>query len=474
MKGRVEASKQRDYTKSPIVKDWANCQSTLSSFAAINGSEKAVLPDEMSNRDVLINGGTFGLHDAFISGSFFRRHFRGRSISTIIANDLENLSRVLQQNYFECIEAILDDEESPVRCTLEQLRKRMSLVRLQHQKHEIGLFPDLLFPWKVDVSHYDIAESALSAVEEADVLPDHPSDWIQADRSFVREPDYVGLDFNTSEYSNHFLIHYRKILETLGYNVFSLVQGMTQKTLKGDILEEDFNHSSASDNLLQKVKSLKEKGNLAMKEGFPRHATRYYDKAINYSALIFLTFPTGRLDFLDSYHDVLLNNGGYSTRWSEQLRLLISVRLNLSMAMLKSEIKDPKGACNQAFLALRELRPFSSVRGKVLIEKLKKQQDGEPTTTFHEAKELEAKALFRLGSAYLTLGEYSNAISCFKKSIQAKDQNNPGVVIDKVILQRLSEAKRLERKEKKKQRKKFKTMFFENNNNNMEKIDGDG
>ena len=447
------------------MNDWTNCQSMLTSFASIGEGKNAVLPDEMSTRDILIDGNMFGLHDTFLSGAFFHRHFTGGSASKDIVNDLENLSRVLQQNYFECTEALLDEEESPVRCTLEELKRRMSLVRLQHQKYEIGLFPDLLFPWKADVWHYKSVKYALSPFEEADLLPDYPSDWIQADQSFVRDPDYVGINFNTTEYRNHFLMYYRKTLKTLGYNAVSLLKEMQQKNDKRGVTEVDIDHSQAWDGLQQKVTLLKEKGNAAMKQGFPHRAAKYYDKAIVYCALVFLIFPSGRLDFLDNYHSVLLNNGGYSTKWSELLKALVTVRLNLSMAMLK--IKDLKGACNQAFLALKELRPFSSVRGKVLVDKLKKQQDREPITTFHETKELEAKAFFRLGSAHLGLREYSNAISYFQKSIQAKDQNNPGAETDKVILQRLSEAKRLERKEKRKQRKKFKTQ----KDDNMEKVD---
>lgn len=188
-----------------------------------------------------------------------------------------------------------------------------------------------------------------------------------------------------------------------------------------------------------------------------------------YSAVAFLAFPNGRLDFLDSFHCVLFQNEGYSYTWSELLKTLISVRLNLSMAMLKPEIKDSKGACEQASLALKELRPFSSLKGKVLVNKLKKERDGEPASTFHEAKELEAKAFFRLGSGHLSSGEYSSASSSFQKCIKAKDENNPGAGRDKVILQRLSEAKRLERKEKMRHRKKFKTMFLDDKDDDTKK-----
>ena len=431
----------------------------LASYATIDGNKNGILPDEMGIQDVNIDENMFGLQDAFIRSAFFRRHFRSRIKSKYIANDLKNLPRIIQQNYLEFLEALLDEGETPIQCSLEDLKKRMSLIRLQHEKHEMGLYPDLVLPWNVDSCRYSKANRTLSLFDEADLLPNYPSDWIQSDSTFTREPEYVGINFNVSDYRNHFLIHYRRLLKSLGFNILGLVTKIDN--IRERESEEEFDHSKAWDSLHDKIKSLKEHGNAAMKKGFPHQAAIYYDKAIVYSAVAFLAFPNGRLDFLDSFHCALFQNEGYSYNWSDLLKTLITARLNLSMAMLKPEIKDSKGACDQASLALKELRPFSSSQGKVLVSKLEKERDGEPTSTFYEAKELEAKAFFRLGSGHFSSGEYSSASSFFQKCIKAKDENNPGAEKDKVILQRLSEAKRLERKEKRRHRKKFKTMFLD-------------
>lgn len=99
---------------------------------------------------------------------------------------------------------------------------------------------------------------------------------------------------------------------------------------------DTYDPNQAWDVLFQTVSLLKEAGNEALKASLPALAARRYDKAINYCSVAYLSFPVGTADFLIEHQYAMSKSGGYECRWNELLKLLVMVRLNLAMVMLKA------------------------------------------------------------------------------------------------------------------------------------------
>jgi hypothetical protein len=105
---------------------------------------------------------------------------------------------------------------------------------------------------------------------------------------------------------------------------------------------------------------------------------------------------------------------------------------------------------------LFDLRPFTSAPGVVLFGKrLQHSRENEPIETFKAAKDLQAKAYFRLGSAKFQDGQYASAMHMFEKCLAATNEIHPERKPDTIVLHRLTESKRLFEKQRKKKRKKF-------------------
>jgi tetratricopeptide (TPR) repeat protein len=220
---------------------------------------------------------------------------------------------------------------------------------------------------------------------------------------------------------------------------------------------QSYNHMQAWDILYQTVSLLKEAGNEALKSSQPSLAAQRYDKAINYCSIAYLHFPVGNSLFLAEHQYVISKSNGFECRWNPLLKQLIMIRLNLSMCFLKEELKDTKEALSQANLALRALRPFTE-KGVVLTgKKLSKKRKDEPQETFKEAKSLQAKAYFRLGSAQLAAADFEEAVTSFDKS--AKCSKEADLQVEDAVVRKLNEAKRQRKQKKEKERKKFKLMF---------------
>ena len=244
----------------------------------------------------------------------------------------------------------------------------------------------------------------------------------------------------------------------------------------------------AWDMLFQTVSILKEAGNSALKASLPYLAAKRYDKAINYCAISYLKFPVplGMEGFISEQQDKISKNGGYECCWTELLQTLIMVRLNLAMALLTSvstrlsimstqclllmrgsyvlhflsfqEIKDAKGAVTQAEQSLKELKPFATEKGVVFIgKKLTNKRTEESQDTYVQAKALQAKAYFRLGSAQLILGEYDEAVKSLECSIGSTKEAN--LKVDTGLMRKLNQAKRFRNDKIERQRKKFKLLF---------------
>jgi len=222
--------------------------------------------------------------------------------------------------------------------------------------------------------------------------------------------------------------------------------------------------------------TLKESGNCALQAGNIALAARRYDTALQYCAVAFMTFPEGNLHFLRGQHAQILQNDGHAVSWTYLLKLMITTRLNLSMTLLRLESVKTSAAIDQAQLALDELRPFVACRGKVLEgRKLDKERVCASHEIYDEAKRLQSKAYFRLGSAQHAAGDYGAAVRSFEHSVKCGADADPKgeSKADPLVLRRLAEAKRDNLKKKQRQRKKFKFMFMDEKNGAAGKDDED-
>jgi tetratricopeptide (TPR) repeat protein len=413
-------------------------------------------------------------------------------------------------------------------------------MRLKHQADRLGLLWDPEMPWvmkpKLHVSKLE--REYLSAHDEdvsgngpcievtygsnADLVPEHPGDWIPFDSEMSSDPLHFGMDFNQKEYKDFFLERYarcrcrhhqpkenepkhpRSNLGTSDDFVLEAVKVHRERSesisgirkeggsigsdaniellhdrpnsearlsdcqLREDVSPADtgneisqHNDFKAWDLLFDTVMVLKEGGNAALSIGAISLAAQRYDKAIRYCSIAYLRFPKGHLSFLSPHQDVLLENGGREVRWTPMLKGLVTIRLNLSMVLLRSEVYYPTLACDHARLALLELKPFATSKGSVLTgRKLNKPREGEPEETYTQAKELQAKSYFRLGNAQMVTGDYGAAVKSFDLSIKAtKALKGPDAKPEAVVQRRLAEAKKLNARKRKRQRDKFAFAF---------------
>ena len=406
-------------------------------------------------------------------------------------------------------------------------------MRLKHQADRLGLQWDSEVPWGI-VSKLD--RNDLSA----ELVPEHPGDWINFDSEMSPNPLPSGVKFNVKDYGDFYLERYasrrryqskkpRQTEQKKPKHDFDLSDDFVLKTIEkaggsehirddrkeGRSIDSDedvelphdrrqggktrpchnqyrkdapaagtdheisqYKDSKAWDLLYDTVMVLKEGGNAALSTGKIPLAAQRYDKAIRYCSVAFLRFPKGHLSFLSSHQDVLLENGGHEVRWTPLLKALVTIRLNLSMTLLRSEAYFPALACDHAGLALQELKPFVASKGSVLTgRKLTKSREGEPEETYTEAKELQAKAYFRLGNAQIVTGDYSKAVKSLELSIKAtKALKGSDAKPEAVVQRRLAEARKLNAKKRKRQREKF-AFAFEHSaevKNGEEEKDDDG
>ena len=90
-------------------------------------------------------------------------------------------------------------------------------------------------------------------------------------------------------------------------------------------------------------------------------------------------------------------------------------------------------------------------------KKLASNRTDEPEETYVQAKALEAKAYFRLGSAQLVLNEYDDAVKSLECSVGSTREAN--MKVDAGLLRKLNKAKQYRNDKIERQRKKFKLMF---------------
>ena len=503
--GRFHHSQRVEYKKSIVADRWRKHKKRKMKISI------GFFPDEHT---IEINSDGPG----FLHGMGL--HSRMRDTNTFIGNDLTNVNDVLTKNYFQCArsESMAGDyDDSPMKGTFLPMKIRVNLMKLHHQASRLGLDYDNRVPWIFKAKQYLLTASMGDSEQSrggdnenqkmvsygclADFIPDNPSDWLPFDVPFAEPPLPAGMPIN--------MIHQEYL-----YDVFSTEAGTFRdvhtviakfypnedseeavdsdanhiKNLDEDVLlssqqpqidedvllstqqlqstlnQTELVHPQAEEFtqswffLFQTVSLLKEAGNAALKASLPWLAARRYDKAINYCAVAYLKFPVGMIKFLAEQQLKISENGGYECYWTELLQTLIMVRLNLAMVLLMPEIQDAKGAVTQAEQSLRELKPFATNKGVVFMgKKLAFNRADEPEETYVQAKALQAKAYFRLGSAQLSLGEYDDAVKSLECSVASTREAN--MKVDAGLLRKLNKAKHIRNDRIEKQRKKFKLLF---------------
>jgi tetratricopeptide (TPR) repeat protein len=515
--GRARFFNQLPYEKSPLVANWSYVEDLLGTLDEFEDKTWSILPDDIPLHDGGYESGIF----SSLNSTFFENRRGNHGFGApCIGNDLCNLQEVLRENLFACVRAFENGEDDPIRSSMGELKRRISVIRLSYHAARRGLLSKCSVPWilrardkyvgKILVeTSADVKSSSLSEVHYGDVvdlIPEHPSDWIPFDPEMTSRPRPCGFHINLDDYCHLPLSNYdvdtgvaielptvsRKwTSEDLSQKQIpdkltkSNLRGVSSKEVSGnqteakaleiDCVEKLGSEPSAEPefsnvcskteralNLLQEtVEVLKAGGNTALKAGSVSLAARRYDLAIQYCAVAFMEFRNGEIDFLIANRREQDCNY-QEMKWSPLLKLMITARLNLSMVLLNATCKEPKKAADQAMLALSQLGPFAYQRGEV--RRKSKHLDvlynnAEPDTTYEQAKELQAKAFFRLGSALLEIGEYKYAVKNFEASIKSTRQLDCEAKPEAILLRRLAEARRENEKRNKQQRKRFKAMF---------------
>jgi tetratricopeptide (TPR) repeat protein len=469
--GRARSYHKQEYTKSPIVQNY-NCvaMSMAMDVDTDDDTTTGLLPDQLPPSDNA-NGGSITMGGIL----FQRRRFGLGSGAYSIGNNLRNLPAVLQKNYYDCAVAETKGEDKPVQSGLRELHRRISNIRLRHQADQRGLVWNSSIPW-VFGSHkrYTVSKVINENMygNPVDLIPDFPSDWIPFDPEMSPSPLPCGTHFNLKDHEGFYAEKFAKgprggddILPTrkhpwltgaeTGPSVVTPEKkiGSTSRCKDSDDEEKepqsasDFDVGRALHFLHETALLLKTGGNAALEAGSIREAARRYDRAIKYCSVALMDCGARN----EAFHDQT------ARRWTPITKVLIMARLNLCMVLTRLE--DTKGALDQATLAQQELGPFSKQRGKVLAGSRLEivAREDEPDQTFLEAKELEAKACFRLGCVLMKRTEYEEAIESFEESISCTKEISKET--EPSVLRRLAEAKREHTRKSKRQRKKFKRMF---------------
>jgi len=317
-------------------------------------------------------------------------------------------------------------------------------------------------------------------VHPADLVPDFPSDWIPYDPDMTENPWDFDNYFNRKDYEDFYSERYSALIydeqntfvvdpveleeqETLSTSEKSIdvaEDGSQKKILvsRDEGLESEKKQESEKsyqrtvlNNLYETIKLLKDAGNLALLEENLDLAAYRYDKAIRYGAIATMSFPSKHL------RPTVV--GGYHLEWDPLIRVLIATRLNLALLLMKPYFLQYEHALKQAQRALHDLGPFCVTVGMIMKGAKLDQvhRENEPEQTYQEAMALQAKAYFRLGSAQYGLHEYDDAILSYEKSVRCTEL--AGAKPDNLVIRRLTEAKRENKRNMKRRRKKFKFAF---------------
>ncbi|CAJ1945630.1 unnamed protein product [Cylindrotheca closterium] len=505
--GRLDVYHKSHYEMSPIVRKWNEIQPLLKVLFEEPGFEsKDILPDSIPGAKERKEADMYG------SRGGFRRH----GGQPRICNDMQNLTKVVKLNLYSCIKSRVDGEDDvPVESDLDALQHRVCMIRQRHQADTMGLPWNPNIPWRLD------SAEGLD-VHPADLIPQSPSDWILHDSDMHRSQMGQHEYFNAKQYEDFYCLRYSNLEDIEPFSRGPLVQPGSihvgdvnlsrkdeqnddkttgdkpkkRKEHKAKITDaarasgsedaeiasiDDGNESEQTDStaptckmnqssfennkddlahnqLYQTMLLLKDAGNEALEARNFDTAARRYDTGIQYGAVACMCYPTLKVIFSDEAGKEMRANGWLHLEWTPTVRLLIVLRLNHALVMLKPYFAQPHHAVEQSRLALLELRPFCTKKGKIMKgpKMTEVYREDEPEDTFLDAIKLQAKAFFRMGCAHYEMGEYREAIRAFENSVKSTQLS--GADTDKGVLRRLTNAKR-EYKRTRKQQKRFKLSF---------------
>ena len=497
-KGRALCAQDEKFEMSPVAQSPKVAQMLCTVFKNPPG----ILPDFIATRKEIAT-----------SGKFTAPNRRGMVDyeSPRIGNSYSSLPFILRSNRYECYRTAQTEMAIPIdESGLRPFTVRVCLCRLRHQALRLGVTFSLRHnqPW----NFHDVGDT-----HPADLVPDHPSDWILLDERM--NPNPLKLDhwhFNWKDWSEYLLSRnnatylmkqfaqhqeqgysllydppvWLRSYQSSGQDDFAWpVRPIINNKRPEEVQTEDSSESVVPPRALDeeedeepgdepgdegrmhfsngaKTRSqrylyetaflLKEGGNLAMKNGQLDTAARRYDKAIQYCSVAFMRYceGNGELAHLKEYLCVegYKRPDSLAVVWSPLLRVLITARLNMALLLLKPRFLAAGDASTQAAEALRLLAPFTVRSGDVVVGEDTTERivfDDEPETTFLQAKALQAKAYFRLGSAEMEQGDWSAAVEAFQASICCSEKP------DSLVTRRLQEAKTKRNSKKKRDRRRF-------------------
>jgi len=507
--GRLNVYRKSHYEMSPIVRKWNEIQPLLKVLFEEPGFEsRDILPDSIPGAKDRKEAGMYG------SRGGFRRH----GGQPRICNDMQNLTKVVKLNLYSCIKSRVDGEDDvPVESELDALQHRVCMIRQRHQADMMGLQWNPNIPWRLDNAEgLDVHPADLIPQSPSDWFL-HDSDMHRGQmalREYFNTKQYEDFYFrrysnleDIESFSRGPLVHPESI--HVGDDTLSRKKEQEEDMATGDkpkkkkkehkakIIDdaaresgsedagirtddggneseqtdstaptckmnqssfEDAEDDLAHNQLYHTMLLLKDAGNEALEARDFDTAARRYDTGIQYGAVASMCYPTLRVSFSDGAGKEMRANGWLHLEWAPTVRLLIVLRLNHALVMLKPYFAQPHHAAEQARLALLELRPFCTKKGKIMKgnKMTEVYRENEPEDTFLDAIKLQAKAFFRMGCAHYEMGEYGEAIRVFENSVKSTQLS--GADTDKSVLRRLTNAKR-EYKRTRKQQKRFKFSF---------------
>lgn len=456
--GRVKCSLNQPYEMSPVTRTWDGVQALVRHI----DDEPAIMPDYIASSEEIAASGRFS--------SPCRRGVCSVADAPRIGNALQALPSILRQNRCECYRAYHDEMDVPVEHPLVYFSHRVSISRLRYQADRLGLKWDAWEPWALKTNRTG------ETVDPADLVPDNPSDWINFDLNMREEPYKPRYQFQAETYGDVIASMFPGFFDqgtVISNKVPWLSADDDGEASDREGSHEDVDFAEHSRELLYKTALLlKDAGNRAVKEGHLLAAARRYDKAVQYCAVAFMRYFDGArsLAHLTDGHHEQTSSGSTKKAttvpcvWSPLLRILITTRLNMALLFLKPEFRQPERAAGQARAAIKLLAPFTVREGQVVSVRDKKEyvlREDEPSETYREARTLQAKAFFRLGSAELETLDYSAAIKNFEASLKCSPSPTFAKP-DSLVVKRLQEAKRKYKTKKKRDRARFQRLLCNN------------
>jgi len=482
---RATIAQSRPYQMSPVVKNPEQVQQRCTIFED-SPTEMTVFPDFIPTTQEVLCAGRFMPNMLWSVAS-------GCDGAPRIGNALRTLPYLLRSNRYECCKAVKSEREGPIEGPLEGLANRVSRMRLQHQADQIGVAVDN----KEHPYLWRLFDPLADSPHPADMVPDFPSDWIQWDPAMDQNPQFVVTNFTLEENPT---IESREEASSESISSNSSYVGGSEQLSQYPWLREsgkgngdDFwwpskirRATEASDSEMDESggedepassfsseavefsrKALyytallcKEGGSEAIKNNMLEAAARRYDKSIQYCAVAFLKYEgsadhvphltAGMSERIPLENCETSKKAAYVYTWCPLLYVWISCHLNLALIFLKPDLcKFQSEARNQAEIALRLLAPYTRESGKVYYQS-RLLRDDEPEETYRVARQLQAKAYFRLGSAEFEMGDYISATKSLEASIASTD--GP---VDPATLKRLNKAKSRSLTQKKRSRRRF-------------------